>query len=277
MDMPGLPGVCAVRARHVSTAFPRHVHATWVIGLMDGGGRRIRLRGQDIAIPAGHLFVLAPGVSHACAPLDGPQSYRVLCVAPQVMRQAVAALAGPDAPEPCIPLVPLRDPDLLRAFAAVFRWAEGHAPASGASPAATCEALLRHLILNHAALPVPADGTEEGGEDAALRPQAHAAVVRAKAYIEATLPGAITLDALGRAAHCSPYHLHRLFLEHMGITPTEYAIEQRVRRARALIDAGCPLAEAALAAGFCDQSHFSRHFRRVVGVSPGRYLFRNNS
>ena len=269
LDLPGLPGVCAVRAEQVVTAFPRHVHAAWVLGVIDSGGRRIRLRGQDIAIPAGHLFLLPPGVSHACEPLRGPQSYRVLSIAPQVMRAAAAALAGPVAPAPRFPSVHLRDLDVLRAFAALFRLAEARGPDSDARRAQACGALLRHLICNHADLSA-LDG--DGGGGALLSPpEVHAAVVRAKAHIEASLPGPVTLDALGRAAHCSPYHLQRLFLDQLGVTPTEYAMQQRVARARALIDAGCPLAEAALAAGFCDQSHFSRHFRRVVGVAPGRY------
>jgi AraC-like DNA-binding protein len=49
-------------------------------------------------------------------------------------------------------------------------------------------------------------------------------------------------------------------------------IARRVRRAKSLLHAGLPIASAAIAAGFYDQAQLTRHFKRVVGVPPGRYL-----
>jgi AraC-like DNA-binding protein len=55
------------------------------------------------------------------------------------------------------------------------------------------------------------------------------------------------------------------------MTPHDYQIQIRVRRARTLLLAGCPIAQAAAEAGFYDQAHLTRHFKRITGISPGRY------
>jgi AraC-like DNA-binding protein len=67
----------------------------------------------------------------------------------------------------------------------------------------------------------------------------------------------------------------RAFRARFGMPPHAYLNQLRVRRACALLDAGTPAAQVAVAVGFADQSHLSRHFRRVVGVAPGRYQRKN--
>jgi AraC-like DNA-binding protein len=56
------------------------------------------------------------------------------------------------------------------------------------------------------------------------------------------------------------------------MTPHTYQTQLRVRQAKSLLRTGLPIASAAIAAGFYDQAHLTRHFKRVVGVPPGRYL-----
>ena len=57
----------------------------------------------------------------------------------------------------------------------------------------------------------------------------------------------------------------------MGLTPHAYLNHIRVLRARDLLRQGCPIAQAAVNVGFVDQSHLHRHFKRIVGVTPGQY------
>jgi len=56
------------------------------------------------------------------------------------------------------------------------------------------------------------------------------------------------------------------------MTPHAYQLQVRVRRAKALLLAGHPIAQAATEAGFWDQSHLTRHFKRTIGVTPARYI-----
>src|SRR5262249_10400869 len=71
----------------------------------------------------------------------------------------------------------------------------------------------------------------------------------------------------------NPYHFARQFKAATGLPPHQYVIARRVERAKELLQAGtaASLAEVALRAGFCDQSQFTRHFKRLVGVTPGQF------
>ena len=83
----------------------------------------------------------------------------------------------------------------------------------------------------------------------------------------------LTLERLAAAARLSVYHFARQFRAATGLPPHQYVILRRVERAKQLLQAGrdLPLAEVAARAGFADQSQFSRHFKRLVGVTPGQF------
>jgi AraC family transcriptional regulator len=92
-------------------------------------------------------------------------------------------------------------------------------------------------------------------------------------YIEAHLDAELSLDRLAAVAHVSPYHFARLFKHSTGLPPHQYVIARRVERAKELLRDRdrLPLAEVATEVGFADQSHFTRHFRRLVGITPRHF------
>jgi AraC family transcriptional regulator len=92
-------------------------------------------------------------------------------------------------------------------------------------------------------------------------------------YIEEYLDASPTLGELAAVARLSVYHFARQFRAATGLAPHQYVILRRVERAKQLLQAetDLSLAEVAAQAGFCDQSQFSRHFKRLVGVTPGRF------
>jgi AraC family transcriptional regulator len=83
----------------------------------------------------------------------------------------------------------------------------------------------------------------------------------------------LTLRDLAAVAHLSPYHFARLFKISTGLPPRRYVIARRVDRAQQLLRGGddLTLAQVAARAGFWDQGHLTRHFRRLVGVTPKRF------
>ncbi len=81
----------------------------------------------------------------------------------------------------------------------------------------------------------------------------------------------IALDEAARLVHAHPAHLVRAFSGAYGIAPHQYLMSRRVDHARRLLLEGRPPGEVATATGFYDQSHLTRHFRKLVGVTPGRY------
>lgn len=98
-----------------------------------------------------------------------------------------------------------------------------------------------------------------------------AVVRRAKELIHARAAEEIALDQLIAETGLSRSQLMRAFTREVGVPPHRYQIHVRVARARALLACGLPPAEVAADVGFYDQSHFIRCFKRIVGITPGRY------
>ena len=72
-------------------------------------------------------------------------------------------------------------------------------------------------------------------------------------------------------AGLSQYRLMKAFREQFGLPPHAFQVAQRVNHARRLLEAGMSAADAATMAGFFDQSHLHRHFRRRMGITPAAY------
>jgi AraC family transcriptional regulator len=92
-------------------------------------------------------------------------------------------------------------------------------------------------------------------------------------YIEEHLDASPSLEQIASVARLSPYHFARQFKAATGLPPHQYVILRRVERGKHLLQGGGDfnLAEVAAHAGFSDQSHFSHHFKRLVGVTPGQF------
>lgn len=82
----------------------------------------------------------------------------------------------------------------------------------------------------------------------------------------------LNLSALGGQIGTSRFSLLRMFRAAFGQSPHDYQIALRVEHAREVLKSGHSIAQTAAKVGFCDQSHLARHFRRHLGLTPGRYL-----
>ena len=89
-------------------------------------------------------------------------------------------------------------------------------------------------------------------------------------YIHARYAQNLSVSELAEIANVSPSHFTQLFKQAMGLAPHEYLITCRIEHARQLlISEDGPIHEIAARCGFADQSHLTRHFRRLLGVTPG--------
>lgn len=91
-------------------------------------------------------------------------------------------------------------------------------------------------------------------------------------YVERNLEREITVDELAQQAHLSRDHFSRVFKEVVGEPPHQFVLTLRVERAKALLrDRSLTLSQIALKAGFSDQAHFSRVFKKRTTVTPGAF------
>jgi AraC family transcriptional regulator len=98
-------------------------------------------------------------------------------------------------------------------------------------------------------------------------------LVRAVEYIQDQLNTDLTVSGMAQAVGLSPDHFTRLFKKSTGQSPHQYVVEARVRKAKELLTTGkFTISEAAYHVGFVDQSHLTRHFKRIFGLPPKKLL-----
>lgn len=103
-------------------------------------------------------------------------------------------------------------------------------------------------------------------------PRPSVAIERALAHIEGNFCERLQLADLAAIARLSIFRFATVFRRRVGVPPYRYICQLRVEHAKRLLRAGVPPAIAATEAGFYDQSHLSRHFKSVCGMTPGQYL-----
>lgn len=239
-------------------SFARHIHEQFGIGqILQGAQRSASGRGQ-VQAQAGDLISLNPGEVHDGAPLGGnARRWRMLYFEPERITQAFADMASDGGPTPSELAYPvLRKRQASHAFAALYRAiAQPDMPAAQLAGEQTLPVLLAHLLEQRPGKPLAA------GNGAS----------RAKTLIDDDPMAPLTLSLLAEQAQLSRFQLVRAFSRLTGLTPHAYLLQRRLLKARQLVAAGLPLAEAAATAGFADQSHMSRHFVRCFGFTPGLY------
>jgi AraC-like DNA-binding protein len=111
------------------------------------------------------------------------------------------------------------------------------------------------------------------GDRPALKTIGHEsrAIQTVREYLEANYTENVSLDTLAAIAHLSPFHLLRTFRKQVGLPPHEYLNQVRFRQAKKLLAEGHSISEVAHVTGFADQSHLTRQFKRMIGVTPGQY------
>ncbi|HWQ97980.1 MAG TPA: AraC family transcriptional regulator [Clostridia bacterium] len=248
----------AYQFQGVMQAFPNHFHEHYVIGFIERGRRNLKVRGNCHLTAPGDLLLFNPGENHACeAHDDQPLDYRCINIEPAVMAKAARELFDDDRPIVfCQPIVFHSEliEELRELHGMILRGERG------VRKEERFYFLLEQLLRDYAA-----QAAVEPGEP--LRAEVKAVCNFMSAHAEEQ----ISLDALGGIAGLSKYHLLRAFTKETGITPYSYLETIRIDRAKALLRQGVSPAEAALIAGFSDQSHFSNAFKRFIGLTPGQY------
>lgn len=157
-----------------------------------------------------------------------------------------------------------QDPAVATIAAALAREAVRGDAGSRVYAESLANILAVHLLRNYRAV-------QAGIEPQSALASVPRAVSRALSFIRQNQASDISLSDIAAAAHLSPFHLTRLFKRALGVAPYQYLIQMRVNSARALITAGgggYSLAEIATSVGFADQSHLTRHFKKLLGVTP---------
>nr|WP_239144704.1 AraC family transcriptional regulator [Streptomyces sp. SID14515] len=228
-----------------------HVHEAWTLLIVDDGAVRYDLDRHRHGTPDGTVSLLPPHVPHNGSPAT-PDGFRKRVLYLD-MTQLDASLIGSavDTPDLADPLLRTRVGRLHTALAD-----PGDALEAESRLAFVAERLRGHLR--------PLEGPE--------RPRPGPGVARdLRELLDERLRKGVTLAEAARLVHAHPTHLVRAFSAAYAIAPHQYVTARRVDLARRLLLDGVSPGEAATAVGFHDQSHLTRHFKRIAGTTPGRF------
>ncbi|WP_207260949.1 AraC family transcriptional regulator [Desulfovibrio sp. Huiquan2017] len=251
-EIPGLDGVGVVRHAGAPPTTARHAHRSVCVGAVLAGSRRVEAPGGSCEAGAGQVLIVPAGLSHSC-PDAGESEYVMVSLAPACF-EAAGLIPRLPSDRPVVADDPTRLGDVLRL---------ADLAGSGAS------SLERQAALLAVMEPLCRGGEPSAaGAGIAECPGADR-IAEVRRRLESACAEDVHLEALAALAGCSPCRLNRMFARAVGMPPHEYQILQRVRLAKACIRRGAGLAESAAEAGFSDQSHMTRCFHRIMGMTPG--------
>ncbi|GAB4460354.1 MAG: AraC family transcriptional regulator [Anaerolineae bacterium] len=261
-----LPHLELLRATYITQTFAPHAHEGFAIGVVSRGVATTSYRRQQYEIPAGAVIVINPGEIHTGAPgSEQGWSYRMFYPTAAAMQHLASDLAGCPRDVPFFPIPVIFDDYLAYLLASIHLTFEAQG-----SPLLERESLfwwvMAYLVMTYADAPLSLP---------AVQPERRC-VARVKDYIETNYADDISLTELSELVHFNACHLLRLFSKTVGVPPHAYLNQVRIRRAKHLLNGGCSIADAACQTGFSDQSHLTRHFKRVYGITPGQYILSLN-
>jgi AraC-like DNA-binding protein len=249
--VPGIEPMTLVSNHH----FPRHSHDQFGIGVIASGAQRSWSGVGLVSASAGDVIMVNPSEMHDGMPLDGnPRRWRMIYIDPLLVAREVAeeTVSSVEIVRPVV-----HDPRLAGHFVRLF--ARLTAPQS--DRLATEQSLLcslMHILRRHAV----------------ARPSSHGpspCVAKAIQRLDSAPEISVSLAELASLSGVSRFQLLRGFAREVGITPHAYLVQRRVRLTRQLLGNGQTPVQAAIQAGFADQSHMTRAFVRQLGITPSRY------
>lgn len=255
-----------LRATYVTHTFAPHIHEGFAIGVVQSGATTTSYRHASYDMPAGTIIVINPGELHTgAAASEQGWTYRMFYPRAEVLKNIASELASRPRDIPFFPTPVIYDDYLARQLLKLHITLEDEH-----SPLVERQSLFRwtmtELILRHA-------------DDPPAVPEAKIdrnCVRKVKDYIDAHYADDISLEQLAALVHMTPCHIVRLFSRAVGLPPHAYLTLVRARQAKRLMARGWPIADAACQTGFVDQSHMTKRFKRVFGITPGQYILSLN-
>ena len=251
---PKAYGVERAEVKLSNCAFSPHRHDTYAIGITTAGVQTFGYRGSRRVCLPGQLHVLHPDEAHdGAAGTEDGFSYRILYIAPELIQGALAGRPLPFVADPVQEPTPA-----VRPIASLLADIDDPISELGSADIAVTVA---DCLLSLSGRPERRRATVD-----------LSAVELVRDYLAANAREQTPASVLEKIAGTDRFTIARHFRWAFGTSPDRYRTARRLALAQAAIASGQSLALAAAEAGFADQSHMTRQFKRTYGLTPARWM-----
>jgi len=252
-------GIELLKAVSVHHSYPRHWHDTYVVEVVERGANGFYCPKGTFTAQTGDLIVFHPGEVHTGYRVgDPPLHYRSIYPKPGLLAQIAAEIGGSARP-------PVFDAPIIQDSLLACEILRAHQLLQTPCDTLKSESLL--MVIFGQLL------TRHSNSKSTTRGETFPGIVLKPAieHLNENFTSEISLQILSNLCGMSRFHFLRVFRATLGLPPFEYLTNLRVRYAKRMLASGKDIVESAQASGFYDQSHLNRHFKRIVGVTPGQY------
>lgn len=251
-----------LKATYILHTFSRHTHPGFVVGMIERGVEVFYYRGRIHAALPGDVVVINPDEVHTgYSGAAGGWTYRMLYPSIATIKQVADSINNGPAEMPYFKEAVIKDRPLAMMIKQLHRVLE--TSASVLERQTAFYQVMGQLILKHAGNAPAMKKTGIGRQ----------AVKKAVAHIHDNIAENTSLETLSAHVGLSPFYFTRIFRQHTGLPPHAYRKQQRVFQAKQLLQGHMPIAQVAAEMGFSDQSHLTRQFKQILGITPGQYVY----
>ncbi|MCG9681322.1 AraC family transcriptional regulator [Vibrio sp. Isolate23] len=254
-----LGGLELLDAKYTNQNFSRHSHEGYTVGVIERGAQKFyRTGGNHIAPQDSIILVNADEVHNGQTATEGGWEYKAMYPLPEQFTQLTSGLAS-NLSTPYFPDPVVYDPEMAQQLRLVFDVLEK-----------SDNKLLRETLVYGTLIKLMARHSKNR-HSSDLITSSSASLSLVKEFLDDFPQADVSLEDLATLAELSPFYLVRSFQKLYGLPPHSYQIQSRLRYAKRLLRQGMKISDVAQESGFHDQSHFHRHFKRAMGVTPKQY------
>lgn len=244
-----------------SVCYAPHSHLQWSIGAITDGQSTFIYQNHEQSVRQGDLVLINPKWVHACNPVENqPWGYYMVFIDTQWLTDFFHISGFVDKPQwKDLSQSVISDPKIYNEFCNVAECLMD----------SNLDVFIKRKKLEDFLSTIMQGLNLQMIERSSQIPKK---ILQVAEYIACRLNEELKLQHLAEMACISQSHFIRTFKQHFGLTPHAYQINLRIQRGQKFLKEGKPIVEAALAAGFTDQPHFQRTFKRLSATTPKHYL-----
>ena len=256
-----LGGLELLKARYHQKQFSKHVHEGYCIGVIEEGAQSFFRTGQLHTAPKGDIILVnADEIHTGSSAVESGWGYRAIYPTPEMLIDISQDFFTLKNSAPWFPSAVIHDLGLAQQLSLLFDLLEQKE-----------NTLLKEsMYLSTLAILISRYGKTK--LKALVLPEAQQKIKIIQDLLSATPEYDYSLTELASYAGLSPWHFLREFKKYTGLPPHSWLVQLRLQKARQLLKQGHNITITAQSCGFSDQSHFNRHFKKAMGVTPSQYM-----